>query len=111
MTRCRHCRSALDAAGRCPGDTPLIRDRWGTAAQIAHRLGSDITAARVRDWARRSRQPGDPLHGLLPGHHAPGRGRGTTWYRLDQATTVEAITRRTAGGPTRGPRAELTPAA
>ncbi|OKI47446.1 hypothetical protein [Micromonospora sp. CB01531] len=89
---------------------------WGTAAQIAHTRGSDITADRVRDWARRSRQPGDTLHGLLPGHHLPGRGRGTTWYRDDQAATVEAITRKTVeeqGGPARRgtQRAELTPAA
>lgn len=74
---------------------------YGTAAEIAARLGPDVTAARVRDWARRSRTPGDPLHGLLPGHHLPGQGRGTTWYRLDQAAAVEAITRSTAGGPPR----------
>ncbi|XTZ17061.1 hypothetical protein ACQSSU_06690 [Micromonospora echinospora] len=78
--------------------------QYGTAAQIADQLGPDITADRVRDWARRSRNPDDPLHGLLPAHHHPGRGRGTTWYRYDQAANVEAITRRTAthrGAPAR----------
>lgn len=84
---------------------------WGTAAEIAAALGTDVSASRVRDWARRSRKPTDPLHGLLPGHHAPGRGRGTTWYRLDQAAAVELATRRTAGGPARRGRVELTPAA
>jgi len=108
---CWHCGSVL-AAGRCPGDTPpLVRGgrEYGTAAQIAHALGSDITAARVRDWARRSRTDGDRLHGLLPGHHLPGRGRGTTWYRLDHAAHVEWLTRT---GPTGAKRhVELTPAA
>ncbi|WDZ87199.1 hypothetical protein [Micromonospora cathayae] len=78
--------------------------QYGTAAQIAHQLGPDITADRVRDWARRSRNPDDPLHGLLPGLHTAGRGRGTTWYRYDQAAQVEAVTRRTLaarGGPAR----------
>ncbi|WP_025620356.1 hypothetical protein, partial [Salinispora cortesiana] len=94
--------------GRCPGDTPLTRDRYGTAAQIAHALGPDITAARVRDWARRSRDPNDRLHGLLPAHHLPGQGRGTTWYRYDQAAHVEMLTRTTSRGRT---RVELTAAA
>lgn len=87
---------------------------YGTAAEIAQALGPDITSARVRDWARRSRTPGDTLHGQLPAYHAPGRGRGATWYRLDQAAAVEAGTRQTVkqhGGPARSPRAELTPAA
>lgn len=84
---------------------------YGTAAEIADRLGPDITRNRVYDWARRSADPDDPLHGKLPRHHFPGRGRGTTWYRLDQAAAVEAITRQTAGGPARTgtQRAELTP--
>ncbi|TDB81085.1 hypothetical protein E1091_19070, partial [Micromonospora fluostatini] len=69
---------------------------------MAHRLGEDITAARVRDWARRSRRPGDRLHGLLPGHHLPGQGRGTTWYRIDQAAQVEMLTRTSRAGAARG---------
>ncbi|MEU4777481.1 hypothetical protein [Micromonospora sp. NPDC023633] len=74
---------------------------YGTASEVAVRLGEDITEDRVRDWARRSRNTADPLHGQLPAHHVPGRGRGTTWYRLDQAAAVEAITRKTPGGPPR----------
>lgn len=69
---------------------------YGTAAQIAAALTSTerpIAAARVRDWARRSRTPGDRLHGKLPGIHLPGARRGTTWYRLDQAAKVEKLTR------------------
>ncbi|PWR16178.1 hypothetical protein DKT69_07110 [Micromonospora sicca] len=79
----------------------IAGNEYGTAAEIAQRLGPDVTADRVRDWARRSANPADPLHGLLPRYHAPGRGRGTTWYCFVQAAKVEAITRRTKGGPTR----------
>lgn len=57
---------------------------YGTAAELADALGPDITPQRIRDWARR---------GLLNPHHAPGRGRGTTWYALDQAAAVERETR------------------
>ncbi|GAB3816580.1 hypothetical protein [Micromonospora zhanjiangensis] len=74
---------------------------YGTAAEIAAALGLDITAARVRDWARRAANPADPLYGLLPRHHVPGRGRGSTWYRYDQAAYVELVTRSTKGGPAR----------
>lgn len=79
---------------------------YGTAVDIAARLG--ITPARVRDWARRSRTTGDRLEGLLPGRHLPGRGRGTTWYCLGNATYVEMLTRTSGRG---APRAELTWAA
>lgn len=79
----------------------LAGHHYGTATQIAHALGPDITAARVRDWARRSRHTGDRLHGLLPAHHLPGQGRGTTWYRHDQAAHVEMLTRTTGRGRTR----------
>ncbi|WP_043535498.1 hypothetical protein [Salinispora tropica] len=111
---CRHCRSRLNTDGRCPGDTPLTRDRFGTAAQIAHTLGPDITAARIRDWARRSRNPNDPLHGRVTTWHTPGRARGTTWYDLQELSTVERDTRLTVedrGGPARGQQGELTQAA
>lgn len=66
--------------------------RYGTARDIAAALGPDITAQRVRDWAYR---------GLLQGRHLPGRGRGTTWYRLDQAATVERDTRTSTRGKRR----------
>ncbi|EEP73516.1 hypothetical protein MCAG_03843 [Micromonospora sp. ATCC 39149] len=82
---------------------------YGTAAEIAHALGTDITADRVRDWARRSRKADDRLYGLLPGHHLPGPGRGTTWYRLDHAAHVEWLTRTGPAGARRG--VELTPTA
>lgn len=110
--RCTLCRTALDRTGRCPGEQPLLDPRrdgtqYGTAAQLAHALGSDITAGRVRDWARRARKPADRLHGLLPAQRLPGAGRGTTWYRLDHAARVEWLTRT---GPTGAKRAvELTP--
>ena len=63
------------------------RVECGTAAEIAERLTSPerpITPDVVRDWARR---------GLIDRYHRPGRGRGTTWYRLDQAARVERDTR------------------
>lgn len=110
---CRHCGTKLDAGNQCPGEKPLLRDRWGTAAQIAHRRGSDITADRVRDWARRSRKERDPLHGMVTTWHVPGRGRGTTLYDDQEMSRVERHTRvgvEEHGGPQRGPRAELTPA-
>ncbi|AYF30620.1 hypothetical protein CSH63_24885 [Micromonospora tulbaghiae] len=74
---------------------------YGTAADIAHRLGPDITPAKVRDWATRATNPDDRLHGRLDRHHIPGRGRGTTYYRLDQAATVERMTRTSARGARR----------
>ncbi|MFI2577711.1 hypothetical protein ACH5AJ_36560 [Streptomyces rochei] len=106
--RCGHCGSVLAPTGRCPGDTPLLHhdgDEYGTAAQIAHRLGIDITAALVRRWAYRSRRPGR-LSGQLPGHHLAGRGRGTTWYRYADAARVEMLTSTSTVGLKRG---ELTP--
>lgn len=80
---------------------PLPRDQdnyeYGTAEQIAARLTTParpITADRIRDWARRSRRPGDRLHGMLPGRHLPGARTGTTWYRLVDAAHVARATRR-----------------
>ncbi|MFI2664863.1 hypothetical protein [Micromonospora carbonacea] len=81
---------------------------YGTAAQIAHRLGEDVDAALVRRWAYRSRRPRGKLTGALPGHHLPGRGRGVTWYQLGHATRVEMLTRTSTVGLRRG---ELTPVA
>ena len=82
---------------------------YGTAAQIAARLG--VTRNLVYQWAARSQDPGDKLHGLLTRLHQPGRGRGITLFSLDEATHVERLTRITVeeqGGPG---RAELTFAA
>lgn len=70
---------------------------YGQAADIAAALTSPsrtITAARVRDWARRSRNPGDPLYGRLPGVRLPGQRTGTTWYRLIDAARIEVATGR-----------------
>lgn len=67
----------------------LAGAEYGRADEIAARLGPDITAARVRDWARRS---------LLDRHHLPGRGRGVTYYRLDQAAEAERRTRTSTRG-------------
>lgn len=67
----------------------LYGHRYGTADEIAAALGPDVTPARVRDWARR---------GLVHRHHIDGQGRGTTWYRLDQAAEVERLTRTSTRG-------------
>ncbi|WFE45318.1 hypothetical protein [Verrucosispora sp. WMMD1129] len=84
---------------------------YGQAADIAAALGADITAERVRDWARRSRKGKGKLAGMLPGHHLPGQGRGTTWYRLDHAAQVERATRLERRGRQRTRQVELTQAA
>ena len=60
---------------------------YGTAREIAAALTSverPITSDHVRDWARRR---------LINRYHRPGRARGTTWYRLDQAARAERDTR------------------
>lgn len=71
----------------------------GTADMLAARLTTPtrtITAARVRDWARRSRNPHDRLHGMLPGRHLPGPRTGTTVYRLLDAARCAQTTGRRA---------------
>lgn len=75
-------------------------NQYGTAGQLAALLTSPerpITAARIRDWARRSRKPGDKLHGLLPAIHVDGPRTGNSYYRLRDAAHVELITRSPAG--------------
>lgn len=62
---------------------------WGRAHEIAARLGPDITAAMVRRWADRGR---------VVRHQLPGQGRGTVWYRLDQAAAAERDARRSRRG-------------
>ncbi|MFG1776627.1 hypothetical protein ACGFIG_09380 [Micromonospora sp. NPDC049048] len=67
----------------------------GTADMLAARLTTPertITAARVRDWARRSRNPDDRLHGMLPGRHIPGPRTGNTVYRLIDAARCARAT-------------------
>lgn len=78
---------------------PLLRDpqgrEYGTASMLAARLtrhDRPVTAAMVRKWAYRSRDPRDPLHGKLPSRHTPGPRRGITGYYLADAARVAAIT-------------------
>lgn len=82
---------------------------YGTATEIAHRLGPDITPQRVRDWARRSRNPADRLHGLLPAYRirrthiieiveVEPDATSRTFHRLDQAAEVECLTRTSTRG-------------
>ena len=71
-------------------------NEYGTAAMLAARLTTDdrkVTAAMIRKWAYRSRNPRDPLHGLLPGRHTPGPRTGITGYYLLDAARCAAITR------------------
>ena len=55
---------------------------YGPAQEVADLLG--VTVDNVRDWGRR---------GLVARYHRPGRGRGTTYYRLDEAAETERATR------------------
>lgn len=67
----------------------------GTADMLANRLTTTertITATRIRDWARRSRNPTDRLHAMLPGIHVPGPRTGTTVYRLLDAARCARAT-------------------
>ncbi|MFF3867367.1 hypothetical protein [Micromonospora sp. NPDC001898] len=79
--RCTLCRTALDGAGRCPGDAPLLDPRrdgrgYGTAAQLVHRLGSDVTTDMVHNWRKRD--------GL--GRYRIGQ---EVYSPIDQAATIE----------------------
>lgn len=89
----------VDLDGRIRTELQLPPDDYGTAAMLAARLTTEarpIDAARIRDWARRSRTPGDPLHGMLPGVHTAGERTGHTWYRLNAARRVLDATKRQA---------------
>ncbi|WKU03739.1 hypothetical protein [Micromonospora sp. HUAS LYJ1] len=58
---------------------------YGTAAEIAARLGSDVSVAMVRNWHQRD--------GLTA--HRVGR---TVYHPLDEAAAIEAAKRRTPRG-------------
>ncbi|WKU07996.1 hypothetical protein [Micromonospora sp. HUAS LYJ1] len=64
----------------------LVHGReYGTAEQIATRLGGDVTVAMVRNWAAR-----DGLESIRVGR--------TVYYPLDQAATIERDKRVTGRG-------------
>lgn len=55
MTRCPRCDLKI-VDGRCPATEPLTPfqgQEWGTAQQLVHHLGADITTAMVRRWRDR----------------------------------------------------------
>ncbi|MET7867968.1 hypothetical protein [Micromonospora taraxaci] len=54
---------------------------WGTAAQLAHALGADVTPAMIRRW--RDRDGLTTIDGCSP---------------LDEAATIEARKRRSTRG-------------
>lgn len=58
---------------------------YGRAGEIAARLGTDVTPAMVRNWARRD--------GLA--EHRVGRA---VYFRLDQAAELERDKRRSTRG-------------
>lgn len=85
----------VELDGRIRVALGLALEDYGTADEIAARLTTDarpITAERIRDWARRSRTPGDRLHGLLPAIRTPGPRTGNAWYRVCDARHVAALT-------------------
>ncbi|MFI1197715.1 hypothetical protein ACH4T9_31265 [Micromonospora sp. NPDC020750] len=99
MIRCAHCGSALDATGRCPGDAPLLdphRDgrKYGTAAQLVHRLGSDVTTDMIHNWRKR-----DGLERYRIGREV--------YSPLDQAATIERDKRLQTEETGRGRRRRL----
>lgn len=72
----------------------LALEDYGTADEVAARLTTaerPITGVRIRDWARRSRTPGDRLHGLLPTIRTAGPRTGNAWYRLCDVRLVAGI--------------------
>jgi hypothetical protein len=75
----------------------LPSDERLQAEQLAVRLTTaarPITADRIRDWARRSRRPGDPLYRLLPAIQTPSPRTGNAWYRVADGLCVHELTRR-----------------
>ncbi|MFI6228895.1 hypothetical protein ACIBCR_16450 [Micromonospora echinospora] len=76
---------------------------WGTAAEIAHHLGDDVTPTMVRNWARRS--------GLTRHRTTDNDGRPCVLYPLDQAAAIEAATRHTTRGRPRRVDVDAVPAA
>lgn len=84
----------------------LIRrdgDLWGTATQIAHRLGPDVTTAMIRNWAKRDGLPAARMRD----HH----GRPQVRYPLNQAADIEAAKYLSGRGRPRRVDAEPTPGA
>ncbi|GAB7039718.1 MULTISPECIES: hypothetical protein [Catenuloplanes] len=61
---------------------PLHGDEWGTAQEIAGRLGADVTVAMIRNWARRD--------GLSNVELTCDDGKRRTHYSLNQAARIEA---------------------
>ncbi|MGW1059336.1 hypothetical protein [Micromonospora rubida] len=85
--RCTVCRATLDAASRCPGTLPLLDphrdDRlYGTAHQLVHALGADVTVAMIRNWRTRD------------GLECQRIGRAV-YSPLAQAASIEAAKSRT----------------
>ncbi|SCL16399.1 hypothetical protein GA0074692_0020 [Micromonospora pallida] len=84
-TRCPRCGLRLDADGRCPAEAPLLPyagRQWGTAQQLVHRLGVDITTAMVRRWrdrdgltTQRGYSPLDEAARIEADKRTGGRGR------------------------------------
>lgn len=71
------------------------REEWGTAQQCANRLTTPdrpITALVIRQWAWRSRQPKDRLHGLLPSVRGKGPRTGVALYRFQDVARVAQLT-------------------
>lgn len=54
---------------------------WGTAAEIAERLGTDVTVDMVRWWAR--------AKGLARAKVETDSGRVSVHYPFDQAAKIE----------------------
>lgn len=75
---------------------------YGTAAEVAHALGADVTAEMIRNWARRD--------GLAYVTTRDDDGRWRSRYQLRQAALIEAQKRSTRRGRPRllAPQAAAT---
>lgn len=87
--------------GRIRAHLGDLAGHYDTAEGIAARLTTaerPIDAARIRDWARRARTPGDRLYGLLPVVRTGGERTGNSWYRFADAELVAGLTVRGNAG-------------
>ncbi len=67
--------------------------RWGTAAELAQHLGHGVTAAAIRNWARRD--------GLTSARMTDDDGRPQVRYPLDQAAAIDRAKRHAKRGRSR----------
>ncbi|MDR7278922.1 hypothetical protein [Catenuloplanes atrovinosus] len=68
----------------------LKGEEWGTAAEVANRLGDDVTVAMIRNWSRRD--------GLSSATVTGANGRPAVHYPLRIAAEIERAKRQGGRG-------------